>query len=66
MAEFVIDKRPMFVQHGYAQQAGVRWEGDHGLRYHTYVLPEGADLENMVAFAHGNSLSDCQRKREGN
>lgn len=56
MKEVVVDERTIFVEHGYGRQAGAGWKGNHALHYYTYVIRDGSDLKNDVAFACGEFL----------
>ena len=50
----------VFIGHGYVQHAGAGWSGSHNLRYHIYLIPDGHQLRDTVAFAYGYSF-----KKEG-
>lgn len=53
MTKVVIFNDSMLWGRGFVQQAGVRCNCSHALRYHIYVNPEGADLEGALTLAYG-------------
>lgn len=67
MVKVDIPANLVFVAHGPLQRAGARWNWAHVLWYHTFVLPEGADLKDALEFAHrawfgcGSALFDLWR-----
>lgn len=63
MEEVFSDKRSVFVGHGYIQHGGAM-EGDYSFRYHTYLIPEDADLKDAIALAYGDSLRRMSKKRK--
>lgn len=56
LEQVVIDKFSISVEHEHVQHAGGGRTGDHALRNHSYLIPQGFDLKHAVAFAHGNAL----------
>lgn len=58
----MIDKPFLFIDHGNVQHGRVGGQGDHALRYHDYLTPEGSDLEDAGAFVYGGSLQSRGRK----
>lgn len=53
----------VFFRYGNVQHAGARWKGNHGLRYHAYLIPEDVDLKDGAAFERGCYVqSDVQIK----
>ena len=51
-----IPPHSIFIGHGYVQHAGAGWSGNHNLRYHIYLIPDGHKLKNAVSFAYGWSF----------
>lgn len=44
------------MDHSYLQHAEDGWDGVQALRYCTYMILEGSDLKDIVAFTHGASI----------
>ena len=51
-----IPPHSVFVGHGHVQHAGAGWTGTENLRYHMYLIPEGHNMKDAVAFAYGWSF----------
>jgi hypothetical protein len=60
MTRIDIPRHSVFIGHGFLQHAGAEWTGNHSLRYHVYIIPEGNNLKDTVYFAYTWSL-----KKEG-
>ena len=56
MSLIQIPPNSVFIGHGFLQHAGAAWAGNHCLRYHMYLSPEGYELSDSVSFAYGKSL----------
>lgn len=54
--EVKLRRKCIFPGQGSVQHAGGVWKGDHGLRYHEYLLPEDMGLANAVSCACGDSM----------
>lgn len=48
MGEVVLKRKSVFVGHGYVHHAGPKLKGDSVRAYRTYLVPEGADLEDKL------------------
>lgn len=56
MGAFEVSKYSVLVVHGYLQHVRAGSKEVHALQYHTFVIPEGAILEDAVALSCGVSL----------
>lgn len=56
MAGVAIIANQVFAGHGHLEHTGPGWNRGHAVRYHTYIIPEGADLKDAIAFKCGPSL----------
>lgn len=46
----------VFFGYGSIQHGGGGWKANHGLWYRTYLIPENAELIDVIAFACGGSM----------
>ena len=51
-----IPPNSVFIAHGWLQHAGAAWSGSGNLRYHMYLIPEGHDLRDGIAYAYDTNF----------